>query len=73
MSTAKRVVGEADFGEGWYDYDVVKAEEYDKLEKERDRLKASLINMLAVFNSLDIYKRYDAVRADACEALLSTT
>ena len=27
----KRTVGECDFGEGWYDYDVVEAEDYDKL------------------------------------------
>lgn len=27
----KRVTGEADFGEGWYDYDVVEAENYDQL------------------------------------------
>jgi hypothetical protein len=27
----KRTIGECNFGEGWYDYDVVEAENYDKL------------------------------------------
>ncbi len=27
----KRTVGECDFGEGWYDYDVVQVEDYDRL------------------------------------------
>ena len=37
-----RTTGECNFGEGWYDYDVVQAEDYDRLlalyrESERGR------------------------------------
>ena len=27
----KRTIGECDFGEGWYDYEVVEASDYDQL------------------------------------------
>jgi hypothetical protein len=45
---------------------------YSELEQHRDQLKASVINMLAVFDSLDVYNRYEAVRRDAREALMAS-
>jgi hypothetical protein len=40
-----------------------------ELEAEIARMKASVVNMLAVLDSLDVYRRYNPVRDDAREAL----
>jgi hypothetical protein len=44
-------------------------EELSVAEQERDRLKASVLNLLKVFDSMDVYGRYEAVREDARAAL----
>jgi hypothetical protein len=50
---AKRVVANANFGEGWYDYDVVDAEDYDKLCARVKALEDALIWVKAWFAKLE--------------------
>jgi hypothetical protein len=40
-----------------------------ELEAEIARMKSSVVNMLAVLDSLDVYRRYNPVRDDARETL----
>ena len=41
----KRVVSNANFGEGWYDYDVVEAEDYDKLLAAYIQVRRYAVNL----------------------------
>jgi len=46
VKKVKIVTANANFGEGWYDYEVVEADDYKHLQASHDRLLTALNNVV---------------------------